>query len=37
MYRVWQDIKAIVKEEDEKEYDECEDAELDGTADLLRH
>lgn len=37
MYRVWKDIKAVVEEKDEKEYDEREDAKLDGSADLSRH
>ena len=37
VYRVWEDIKAVVKEKDEKEYDEREDAKLDGSADLSRH
>lgn len=37
MYRVWKDIEAIVEEKDEKEYDEREDAKLDGSADLSRH
>ena len=37
MYRVWEDVEAVVKEEDEKEYDEREDAKLDRSADLSRH
>ena len=37
VYRVWEDIEAVVKEEDKKEYDEREQAELDGSADLSRH
>ena len=37
MYRVWQDIEAVVKEKDKKEYDEGENAELDGSADLSRY
>ena len=35
MYRVWEDIEAIVKEEDKDEYDEGEDTKLDGSAELL--
>ena len=35
VYRVWEDIEAVIKEKDEKEYDEREDAELDGSANLL--
>ena len=34
MYRVWEDIKTVVEEKDKEEYDEGEDAELDGSADL---
>ena len=34
---VWEDIEAVVKEKDKKEYDEREDAELDRGADLSRH
>lgn len=34
MDRVWEDVEAIVKEEDEEEYYDCEDAQLDGSADL---
>ena len=37
MYRVWEDVEAVVKEEDKKEYDEREDGKLDGSADLLRY
>lgn len=38
VYRVWEDVEAIVKKEDKKEYDEGKDAKLDGSADLkLRH
>ena len=36
MYGVWEDIKAVVEEKDKKQYNECKDAELDGSADLLR-
>ena len=35
MYRIWEDIEAIVKEEDKDEYDEGEDTKLDGSAELL--
>ena len=35
VYRVWEDIEAIVKDEDKDKYDEGEDTELDGSADLL--
>ena len=35
VYRVWEDIEAIVKEEDKDKYDDREDTELDGSADLL--
>ena len=35
MYRVWEDIEAIVKEEDKEKYDDGEDTKLDGSADLL--
>lgn len=37
VYRVWEDIEMVVKEKDENEYDEREDAELDGSTDLSRH
>lgn len=37
VYCVWEDIEAVVKKEDKNEYDEREDAELDGGADLSRH
>lgn len=36
VYRVWEDIEAVVKEENEKQYDEREEAELDGSANLSR-
>ena len=35
VYRVWEDIEAIVKEEDKDKYDDGEDTKLDGSADLL--
>lgn len=37
VYRVREDIEAVVKDIDKKENYECEDAELDGSADLSRH
>ncbi len=37
VYRVWKDIEAVVKEEDKQEYDEREDAKLDGSANLSSH
>ena len=37
MYRVWEDVKAVVEKKDKKQYDEREDAKLDGSADLSRH
>ena len=37
VYRVGEDIEAVVKEKDQKQYDERKDAKLDGSADLLRH
>lgn len=37
MYRVWEDVEAIVEEEDKKEYDEREDGKLNGSTDLLRY
>ena len=37
VYRVWEDVEAVVKEEDKKEYDKGKDAKLDGSADLSRH
>ena len=36
VYRVREDIEAVVKKEHEKEYDEREDAELDRSTDLSR-
>ena len=36
VYGVWEDIEAVVEEEDNKDYDEREDSELDGSADLWR-
>ena len=35
--RVWEDIEAIVKEEDKEKYDDGEDSKLDGSADLSKH
>ena len=37
VYRVWENIEAIVKEEDKDKYDDSEDTKLDGSADLLKH
>lgn len=36
MDRVREDVEAVVEEEDEEEYDEREDAELDGSTNLRR-
>ena len=35
VYRVWEDIEAIVEEEYKDKYNEGEDTKLDGSADLL--
>lgn len=37
VYRVWENIKAIVKEKNEKQYDERKEAELDGSANLAKY
>ena len=37
VYRVWEDIESVVKEKNEKQYNEGEEAELDGSANLSRH
>ena len=37
MYCVWENAEAVVKEEYKKDYDERENADLNGSADLLKH